>query len=126
MSKRKINVDKLNDTQFKNAQEKISEKIIFETNSLLSKWRPEFEAYGQKLDLQVEIAEEKDIEMPKLENNLSEFYNDSKIGIVAKDLDRIAFGMNSDLENAITSCNSLLNRYGMSCNMAFTSKAISK
>ena len=124
-AKRKINVDKLTEDQLANAQTKISEKIAYETNELLSKWKSEFETFGRTLEIAVEVREEKDIELMKDDKNLSEFHEDPTLGVVAKELDRIAYGMSQDLELAVTSCNKLLNRYGMSCNMAFRSKVIS-
>lgn len=125
MTKRKINVEKLSEEQFINAQKKISEKITFETNQLLEKWRPEFKNFGRALDVEVEVGEEKDVKIMKSASDLSEFHDDCQLGSVAKELDRISYGMSEDLEIAVNSCNQLLNRYGMSCNMAFTSKVIS-
>jgi hypothetical protein len=126
MTKRQINVDKLTDEQLANAEKKMYEKISYEVDQLLNKWRPEFKNFGQHLDVQVEIDREqvtmtytKDLE------DLSKFYDDSKLGVIAKELDRVSYGMNKDLENAVTNCNQLLNRYGIFCGMAFTSKNVS-
>lgn len=126
MSKRNIDVYRLNEQQFANAQKKISEKIIYETNQLLNKWKPKFKQFGYELKIQVDVSEQLENTNITPESDLSNFYSDPNLGAVAKELDLIANGMVEDLNNAVNSCNSLLNRYSMSCQIGFTSEAISE
>ena len=125
MAKRKISVDKLSDKQFAQAQENISKKVSTSANELLNKWRPDFKNLGYHLDLEIEISEQKEVVIAKSESNLLPSVNEPNLKAVAKKLDKMSEEMSADLENAVTSCNSLLNRYGMSCNMAFTGHVIS-
>ena len=125
--KRKINVEKLTDEQLSNAQQKISEKIAFEVDTLVNKWNAELKPFNRACKVHVVVndglIEEKS---GKAESNLNEFHDNPQLGSMAKELDRIAYGMEQDLDNAVTNCNALLNRYSMHCDMGFVSEVISK
>ena len=127
VAKRKINVEKLSDEQLSNAQQKISEKIAFEVDTLVNKWNTELKPFDRACKVHVVVndglIEEK---AEKAESNLNEFHVNPQLGSMAKELDRVAYGMEQDLNSAVTSCNTLLNRYGMHCDMGFVSEVISK
>lgn len=129
MSKRKINVEKLTDEQLQMAQDKIFEIINKYINELNNKWAGELAKYGKKCVVEAAVDTEDAItqakqQAPEPKAKESADFCDDKLNAIASDLDRIAKGMQADIDLASTKCNQLLNRYGMACLFGFSTEPL--
>jgi hypothetical protein len=125
-AKRKINVEKLTDEQLKIAEKNISTKINSEIDKLIKKWQPEVLKLNRELKIAITISESQK-EQPtviKQELDLSEFDENLELKQLVENFNKISKYMDKDLESTVNSCNLLLNRYNLSCNMSYNYQVI--
>jgi cell fate (sporulation/competence/biofilm development) regulator YmcA (YheA/YmcA/DUF963 family) len=119
MINRKINVEKLSDEQLKKAEEVISDKINSEILKFTNYWNSILREFDCQIKLEVVLDTEDKVNI--LDKTFSEIpvEQDSSEDLKekAQRLNRISKQMTEELTKSIESCNSLLSRYGMACDM---------
>lgn len=114
MIDRKINVEKLNDQQLEKAEKLISDTIKREIDKVVNKWNPVFAKQGLSCKMQVSIQEETP------EFSIADKIVDADVVESEEAQNQIL----SELDAAINSCNQLLTRYSLICDMVLVTEPL--
>ena len=115
--KRKINVEKLSDEQLELANQRINTEVGNKINELTNKWVPMMDKFGIKVKLHFVVKPEDELEVTTKKHN--KLTNDNADKLVLNELNKLGSEMANDINLATQSCNKLLNRYGLACDMEF-------